>query len=136
MDPLSNICANFEEVGRAFAGHYYQVFDTNRGNLGALYKEEVSMLNFEHSAERPGQFKGATAIVQKLQSLPFQQVQHHVVTVDCQPTPGGGVVVMVCGNLLVDAEQIPQKFSQVFQLLPTGTGSYYIFNDIFRLNVG
>jgi len=33
------------------------------------------MLNFEHSAERPGQFKGATAIVQKLQSLPFQQAK-------------------------------------------------------------
>jgi hypothetical protein len=26
---------------------------------------------------------------------------------------------MVCGNLAVDAEQMPQKFSQVFQLLPT-----------------
>ena len=43
---------------------------------------------------------------------------------------------MVCGNLLIDQEQMPQKFSQVFQLLPTGTGSFYIFNDIFRLNVG
>jgi len=99
-------------------------------------QDEVSMLNFEHSADRPGQFKGAAAIVQKLQSLPFQQVKHQMVTIDCQPTPGGGVLVMVCGNLLVDAEQMPQKFSQVFQLLPTGTGSYYIFNDIFRLNVG
>jgi|TARA_B100001142_G_scaffold298786_1_gene322234 hypothetical protein len=94
------------------------------------------MLNFEHNSDRPGQFKGTTAIVQKLESLPFQHVKHNLVTIDCQPTPGGGVIVMVCGNLFVDAEQIPQKFSQVFQLLPTGTGSYYIFNDIFRLNVG
>ena len=95
------------------------------------------MLNFEHSAERPGQFKGTAAILQKLQSLPFQQVKHQVVTIDCQPTPGGGVLVMVCGNLLIDQEQMPQKFSQVFQLLPTPDGaSYYIFNDIFRLNVG
>ena len=97
-------------------------------------KDEVSMLNFEHSAGRPGQFKGTAAILQKLQSLP-QQVKHQVITIDCQPTPGGGVLVMICGNLLVDTE-IPQKFSQVFQLLPTGSGSYYIFNDIFRLNIG
>ena len=33
------------------------------------------MLNFEHSAERPGQFKGTAAILQKLQSLPFQQAR-------------------------------------------------------------
>jgi hypothetical protein len=92
------------------------------------------MLNFEHSVGRPGQFKGTAAILQKLQSLP-QQVKHQVITIDCQPTPGGGVLVMICGNLLVDTE-IPQKFSQVFQLLPTGSGSYYIFNDIFRVNVG
>ena len=45
-------------------------------------------------------------------------------------------MALVCGNMLIDAEQQPQKFSQCFQLLPTGTGSYYIFNDIFRLNVG
>ena len=94
------------------------------------------MLNFEHSAERPGQYKGVSAILSKIQSLQFQQVKHHVITIDCQPTPGGGVIVMVCGNLLVDAEQIPQKFSQVFQLLPSGNGSFYILNDIFRLNIG
>ena len=38
-------------------------------------QDEVSMLNFEHSAERPGQFKGTAAILQKLQSLPFQQAR-------------------------------------------------------------
>lgn len=46
------------------------------------------MLNFEHSVGRPGQFKGTAAILQKLQSLP-QQVKHQVITIDCQPTPGG-----------------------------------------------
>ena len=50
------------------------------------------MLNFEHSTERPGQFKGTAAIVQKLQSLPFLLVKHLAVTIDCQPTPGGGIM--------------------------------------------
>ena len=31
---------------------------------------------------------------------------------------------MVCGNLLIDAEQMPQKFSQVFQLLPSRFGIF------------
>lgn len=30
---------------------------------------------------------------------------------------------------------MPMRFSQTFQLLP-GSGSYYVFNDIFRLNYG
>jgi hypothetical protein len=34
--------------------------------------------------------KGTAAILQKLQSLPFQQVKHQMVTIDCQPTPGKG----------------------------------------------
>ena len=99
------------------------------------------MLNFEHSASRPGQFKGAQSIVEKLVSLPFQRVQHQVVTIDTQPTPNGGVLVFVCGNLLIDSETQPQKFAQTFQLMPTDSvglpaGSYFIFNDVFRLNVG
>ena len=92
MDPLANICTNFDQVGQAFITHYYQVFDNDRSQLGSLYKDDVSMLNFEHNPGRPGQFKGTAQIVEKLQNLPFQKVQHQVVTIDCQPTPGGGSV--------------------------------------------
>lgn len=90
MDPMANICTNFGEVGQAFITHYYQVFDNDRTQLGSLYKDEVSMLNFEHNPGRPGQFKGTAQILEKLTNLPFRKVQHQVVTIDCQPTPGGG----------------------------------------------
>ena len=36
----------------------------------------------------------------------------------------------------VDEEQRPQNYTQVFQLLPDGSGSYYVFNDVFRLVYG
>jgi len=39
----------------------------------------------------------------------------------------------VSGALLVEAEKRPMSYTQTFQLLPDGAGSYYIFNDIFRL---
>lgn len=37
------------------------------------------------------------------------------------------------GALQVDEEQRPMSYTQTFQLLPDGAGSYYVFNDIFRL---
>ena len=33
----------------------------------------------------------------------------------------------------VDEEQRHMNYSQVFQLLPDGAGSYFVFNDVFRL---
>jgi len=75
-----------------------------------------------------------------MQSLPFGKVQHQVTTLDAQPSSvsDGGILVQVTGALLVDEEQRPMNYAQTFQLLPDGNGSYYVFNDIFRLiyNVG
>ena len=36
-------------------------------------------------------------------------------------------------ELQVDEEQRPMNYTQVFQLLPDGSGSYFVFNDAFRL---
>ncbi|WEW55109.1 Nuclear transport factor 2 [Emydomyces testavorans] len=77
--------------------------------------------------------QGSTTILEKLTSLPFQKVVHQVSTLDAQPTNNGGILVMVTGALLVDEEQKPMSYSQTFQLLPDGAGSYFVFNDIFRL---
>lgn len=87
------------------------------------------MLTFETS-----QLQGAKDIVEKLVSLPFQKVAHRVSTLDAQPSsPNGEILVMVTGELLIDEEQNPQRYSQVFHLKPEGN-SYFVFNDIFRLN--
>jgi hypothetical protein len=42
----------------------------------------------------------------------------------------------VLTGVQVDAEQNPMKYTQCFQLLPDGQGSYYVFNDVFRLVYG
>ena len=87
------------------------------------------MLTFESS-----QMQGARNIIEKLASLPFQKVQHRISTLDAQPaSEAGDVLVMVTGELLIDDEQNPQRYSQVFHLMPDN-GSYYVLNDIFRLN--
>jgi len=124
--------SNFEDIGKMFVQHYYSKFDANQRNeLGALYQPS-SMLTFEGE-----KFQGATNIVGKLTTLSFSTVSHQITSLDSHPTPGNGVLVFVCGNLIVDGgNETPLKFSQVFNLLPGGNGGYFVINDIFRLNYG
>ncbi|XP_010926830.1 nuclear transport factor 2B isoform X2 [Elaeis guineensis] len=118
-----------DAVAKAFVEHYYRTFDSNRAGLANLY-QDGSMLTFEGAKTQ-----GAQAIAAKLASLPFQQCMHNISTVDCQPSgPAGGMVVFVSGSLQLAGEQHPLKFSQMFHLMPTPQGSFYVLNDIFRLN--
>jgi hypothetical protein len=67
------------------------------------------------------------------QDLPFQRVEHQVATLDAQPSDAnGGILVVVTGALLVEEEKRPMSYAQTFQLKPNA-GSYYVYNDIFRL---
>jgi len=118
---------DFQTVAQQFVEYYYNTFDTSRPNLAALYRDH-SMLTFESSA-----VQGAPAILEKLLALPFDKIKHQVTTLDAQPSnEAGGILVMVTGALLVDEEQKPMSYSQIFQLMPDA-GSYFVFNDIFKL---
>jgi len=90
------------------------------------------MLTFEGTP-----IQSVNSIIEKLTSLPFQKVQHKVTTRDAQPSSPGlaSLIVSVTGLLVVDDSPNPLQFSQVFHLIPEG-GSYYVLNDIFRLNYG
>nr|ACG33145.1 nuclear transport factor 2 [Zea mays] len=89
------------------------------------------MLTFEGQ-----KFQGPSAIAGKLGSLPFQACEHQIVTVDCQPSgPQGGMLVFVSGSIRTGPEEHPIKFSQAFHLLPAA-GSFFVQNDMFRLNYG
>ncbi|KAF2145089.1 uncharacterized protein K452DRAFT_265708 [Aplosporella prunicola CBS 121167] len=120
--------ADFQNVATQFVQFYYKTFDENRQGLFALYRDQ-SMLTFESNATQ-----GATGIMERLGNLPFQKVQHQVATLDAQPaSEDGSILVQVTGALLVDEEQRPMSYTQTFQLRPDGAGSYFVFNDIFRL---
>eukprot|EP01027_Heterolobosea_sp_BB2_P022143 GEZU01032580.1.p1 GENE.GEZU01032580.1~~GEZU01032580.1.p1 ORF type:complete len:132 (+),score=38.48 GEZU01032580.1:29-397(+) len=121
---------DFDAVGKNFVQYYYNVFDTNRENLAPLYQAQ-SLLTFE--GER---FQGADAIKNKLVSLPFQRVKHDVQTIDCQPSVSGGIIVFVSGQLMVDDSPAPLKFSQTFHLAAGANNSFWVTNDLFRLNYG
>ncbi|TKX26363.1 hypothetical protein C1H76_1325 [Elsinoe australis] len=119
---------DFQAIAQQFTEFYYKTFDTNREQLLPLYRDH-SMLTFENAPTQ-----GGAAIIEKLTSLPFSKVQHEVTSLDAQPSnENGGILVLVAGRLLVDEEQRPMSYTQAFQLLPDGQGSYYVFNDVFRL---
>ncbi|OQD76025.1 hypothetical protein PENDEC_c005G05179 [Penicillium decumbens] len=119
--------ADFTTVAQQFVEFYYQTFDNNRSGLAPLYRDQ-SMLTFETSS-----VQGAASITEKLISLPFQQVRHQIATFDAQPSSEGGIIVLVTGALIVDEEQKPMSYTQLFKLQPDGAGSYFVLNDVFRL---
>lgn len=123
--------SNIDEVARQFVAFYYQTFTSNRANLGSLYQEH-SMLTFEGQ-----QVAGTSNIVSKLTALPITTIQPQIDTLDAQPShpSAGSILIFITGRMQVDQESQPMRFSQTFQLLPSG-GTFYIFNDIFRLNYG
>ncbi|QPG76223.1 Nuclear transport factor 2 [Brettanomyces nanus] len=121
---------DFNALAQQFCNFYYDQFDKDRSQLGNLYRDH-SMMTFESS-----QIQGGRSIVEKLVSLPFRKVGHRISTLDAQPaSENGDVLVMVTGELVVDDEQNPQRYSQCFHLIPEA-GSYYVLNDVFRLNYG
>ncbi|KAJ3675781.1 hypothetical protein LUZ60_004823 [Juncus effusus] len=118
-----------DQVAKAFVDHYYRTFDANRPSLVTLYQDS-SMLTFEGA-----KVQGAANIAAKIGSLPFGQTAHQISTVDCQPSgPQGGMLVFVSGTIQIAGESHTLKFSQMFHLMPTPQGSFYVQNDIFRLN--
>ncbi|OTA61561.1 nuclear transport factor 2 [Hypoxylon sp. EC38] len=123
--------SSLEEVATLFVQYYYNQFDQNRAGLSILYREG-SMLTFESAS-----FKGTPSIIEKLQSLPFQQIKHQVATMDPQPgVAPDHIMVLVTGQLLVDEEQRPMSYTQSFYLVPEnvdGQTKYYVHNDIFKL---
>ncbi|PZD04713.1 nuclear transport factor 2 protein [Pyrenophora tritici-repentis] len=117
--------SDFNAIAQQFVQFYYKTFDENRAGLAQLYKE-TSMLTFEAQGTQ-----GSAAIVEKLQNLPFQQIQHRTDTVDAQPSADDGILVLVTGALLA-SEDKPMSFTQAFQL-KNAEGSWYVLNDVFRL---
>ena len=118
-----------EQIGKQFVEHYYQTFQSDKGNLGRLYHAE-SVLNWEGRRH-----VGQQAIAQHLSSLPFGKIEFKFRTVDCQPTASSGVLVFVTGQLITEGESKPLDFSQVFHLL-NANNAWTLSNDMFRLNYG
>ncbi|CAM9632790.1 unnamed protein product, partial [Ectocarpus sp. 6 AP-2014] len=118
-----------EEVAKAFLTHFYSKFANNGAQLdqlGALY-QPTSMLTIEGN-----QVVGATNIVAKYKDL-GGNLQFQPDTLDVQMgTTTSALLAVVTGKLKIDnGNQL--HYLQMFQLVSTGPGAYYVHNDILRL---
>jgi hypothetical protein len=119
--------ANYKDIASQFVTSYYQMFDTDRSQLGQFYGQEAKM-SFEGDEK-----EGVVNIVAKLTSLKFQVVQHAGTAIDAQIIDGVGLLICVLGQLKTDDDP-PHAFSQTFILKQVGE-CLFITNDIFRLSL-
>jgi len=125
---MANYNPAYAEIAANFVDHFYKVFQQDRSQLQNVYHPEFSMLTFEGSSHQ-----GRQAIHDKYVSLPFGTVNVVVTKIDPQPTIDGGILIMVIGQLKVDADQ-PHAFSQLFHLKSMADNAFVVINDMFRLN--
>lgn len=98
-----------------------------------------SLINFYSNASQMtytgSHFKGLKDIAEKIESFGFETIQYQNMTSDVQEGPiPGSMLVFVSGYLMMDGNNNEQfRFSQVFNIVPNGTGGYYIHNDIFSI---
>ena len=88
------------------------------------------MMTFEGN-----QVMGAEAIINKFKEI--GQTKHDIKTIDVQPsTSNNAICIFVTGAVKIGGDQNPLHFCEFFQLVSNGGNSYYVNNDIFRLNYG
>ncbi len=127
---------DFTNIANAFVQHYYTTFDAGgsaRAALASLYRPE-SMLTWERN-----QLQGASAIIGQFQQPSLGTIKHGLSTTDAQPSPNGGVLVVVTGSMAVDnAFDKPMLFTETFNLqpIPGQPGGFFVSNQIFRLVLG
>ncbi|XP_043937587.1 nuclear transport factor 2 [Protopterus annectens] len=140
--PVKSTISEWDAVQRAsFMGllQSYSVFDgfsfarcrivcENLFNIFFVFQNETSCLTWEGE-----QFQGKIAIVKKITSLPFHEIQHSITSADHQPTAEGCVLSMVVGQLKADEDPI-MGFHQVF-LLKRVNDAWICTNDLFRLSL-
>jgi hypothetical protein len=87
------------------------------------------MMTFEGN-----QVQGTEAIMGKLRSV--GAVKHQVKSMDVQPSSNtSAIIIFVTGSIQIGGDN-PLHFCEMFQLVSTGPGQYYVHNDVFRLNYG
>lgn len=138
-----------KDVSQMFLEHYFGQYDSTRDNLGNLFKEtKASVLSHEGTS-----FMGRNDIMTKLKSLPNVMHNGQSFTVDVQCVNEADkpaiLFMLMSGQIVIDENQINEikagkltidkanqiKFAQVFQIVKENN-SYYIGNQLFRLNYG
>eukprot|EP01017_Pseudomicrothorax_dubius_P040889 TRINITY_DN6484_c0_g1_i2.p1 TRINITY_DN6484_c0_g1~~TRINITY_DN6484_c0_g1_i2.p1 ORF type:complete len:124 (+),score=34.37 TRINITY_DN6484_c0_g1_i2:144-515(+) len=115
------------KLAEQFVTDYYNTLQNDRKSLVNFFTED-SVLSYNGESH-----KGLEAIKHQLKSLGYEKIVYSFDTCDVQPSPvSGGILIFCTGTVTIDNES-QFKFSQCFQVLPNGSGGFYLHNDILRL---
>ncbi|KAI9487573.1 MAG: NTF2-like protein [Benjaminiella poitrasii] len=130
MNVIVNIA---EKSSEQFIQFFYPNYDTQRQNLGNLYRDNSAIL-WNGNA-----FSGAQQYSEFLGQLPMSY--HEVDVYDCHPLPATmnaqgacGILINTTGTVKYGDNPVKRHFSQTFILMPDEkqAGNYYIQSDNFR----
>jgi Nuclear transport factor 2 (NTF2) domain len=122
---------DFTDIANSFVEHYYRSFDTSgvtRKGLAIHYRPQ-SMLAWDDQ-----KYSGVPDIMGALTRAGLAFANHSGIATVAQPTPGGGVLVAVTGDVAFDSTaHTPMPFAETFNLSqePNQSG-LFIYNQIFR----
>jgi hypothetical protein len=119
-----------QSVANLFLEQYYSVMQLNREGRQALvnFYSNGSQMTYTGTS-----YRGLKDISEKIESFGFEKIEYKITSSDIQEGPiNGSILVFVNGYLQMDgSEQF--RFAQIFNIIPNGSGGYYIHNDIFTI---
>eukprot|EP01055_Gregarina_sp_Pseudo9_P003963 Gregarina_sp_Pseudo_9__3962@NODE_4105_length_485_cov_303_000000_g3776_i0_p1_GENE_NODE_4105_length_485_cov_303_000000_g3776_i0NODE_4105_length_485_cov_303_000000_g3776_i0_p1_ORF_typecomplete_len142_score20_66NTF2/PF02136_20/3_7e22Mtr2/PF10429_9/0_016DUF4518/PF15008_6/0_01_NODE_4105_length_485_cov_303_000000_g3776_i060434 len=114
-----------QTLATQFLENYYAALSSNRACLATFYNDN-STLNWEQRV-----YKGTSEIGECFGKMSAGGLQFPNIEKEVQITPGNGVLILVTGHVTIDGGS-PIGFSQVFLLMPTQEGGWYINNEVFK----
>jgi hypothetical protein len=117
-------------AAQAFIKFYYPTLSKDCAKLAAVYKDK-STLTWGNPDGKSVDLVGPKEIGQRLMAFSKTKPEHKISSVDVQTLDNNRLLVMVTGDVNMNGSAI--KFAQTFQLIPTDQKSFWIFNDIFRV---
>lgn len=117
-----------QQIANMFLEQYYGMMQAPRASRQGLvsFYSNASVLTYTGSS-----YRGLKDIAEKVESFGFEKIEYQNMNSDIQEGPiPGSILVLVNGWLQMDGSD-QFRFSQLFNILPNGSGGYYIHNDIF-----
>lgn len=125
-------------VATAFIKQYYLILSTNNSFIHKFYKAD-SRISFSPNSNTPAisqPFSSLENVEEKFAWAANSRVDFANGSIDAQESVGGGIIVVVTGEMFLDGKTEKKLFVQTFFLKDDGKRAprrnYFVFNDVFR----
>ena len=125
-------------IATAFIKQYYMILSTNNSLIHRFYKGD-SQISFAPSCNTPAtsqSFSSLENVEEKFAWAANSRVDFANGSIDAQESVGGGILVVVTGEIFLEGTDEKKLFVQTFFLKDDGKRAprrnYFVFNDVFR----